>query len=123
MKLSIFVLRHSFRKYLCNRNFLEKYNAENLQDFAQTQLDFQFLLDNRYQNVNADGNPDLSLHRVLGCAKKCFDSQVLLDPFEEKFYLPTALVKLNDRQGRQGKIVCEKHEAFLFFCIVKSNPA
>ena len=86
MKLNICVLRHSFRKYLCNRNFLEKYNAENLQDFAQTQLDFQFLLDNRYQNVNADSNPDLSLHRVLGSAEKCFDTQVLLDPFEKYFY-------------------------------------
>ena len=40
MTLEFFVLRHIFRKYLCNRNFLEKYNAENLQDFAQTQLDF-----------------------------------------------------------------------------------
>jgi len=43
MRLVILVLQKSFRKYLCNRNFLEKYNAENLQDFAQTQLDFEFL--------------------------------------------------------------------------------
>ncbi len=93
MKLKKIVLRQVFRKYLCNRNFLEKYNAENLQDFAQTQLDFQFLLDNRYQNVNADSNPDLSLHRVLGRAEKCFDTQILFDPFEEDFYLPAAFVK------------------------------
>ena len=106
MKLNIFVLQDIFRKYLCNRNFLEKYNAENLQDFAQTQLDFQFLLDNRYQNVNADGNPDLSLHCVLGVAKKCFDSQVLLDPFEKDFYPPAALVKLSDYQSWQAKVVC-----------------
>jgi len=106
MKLEFFVLRHSFRKYLCDRNFLEKYNAENLQDFAQTQLDFQFLLDNRYQNVNADGNPDLSLHRVLGSAEKCFDTQVLLDPFEEDFYLPATLVKLSNSQSWQSKVVC-----------------
>ncbi len=74
MKLNIFVLRNVFRKYLCNRNFLEKYDAENLQDFAQTQIDLKFLLDNRHQNVNADGNPDLSLHCVLGSAEKCFDT-------------------------------------------------
>ena len=52
MKLDIFVLRHIFRKYLCNRNFLEKHNAEDLQDFAQTQLDFEFFLDNRNKDVN-----------------------------------------------------------------------
>ena len=105
MKLRIYVWQRIFRKYLCNRNFLEKYNAENLQDFAQTQLDLQFLLDNRYQNVNADGGPDLSFHRVLGSAKKCFDSHVLLDPFEKDFYLPSALVKLSNCQSRQSKIV------------------
>ena len=96
MKLKAFVLRKILRKYLCNKNFLEKCNAENLQDFAQTQLDFEFFLDNRYQNVNADSNPDLGLHSVLGIAKKCFDTQVLLDPFEEDFYLPATLVKPSD---------------------------
>jgi len=77
-KNGIFRFAKYFRKYntLCNRNFLEKYNAENLQDFAQTQLDFQFFLDYRHKNVNADGSPDLRLDRVLGCAEKCFDSQV-----------------------------------------------
>jgi hypothetical protein len=49
-------LRNSFRKYLCNRDFLEKYNAENLQDFAQTQFDFEFFLDDCDKNVNAQGD-------------------------------------------------------------------
>ena len=79
MTLEFFVLRHSFRKYLCNRDFLEKYNAENLQDFTQTQFDFEFFLDNRDQNVNADDNPDLSLHSVLGGAIKRLDTQVLIE--------------------------------------------
>ena len=106
MKLNIFVLRHSFRKYLCNRDFLEKYNAENLQDFAQTQFDFEFFLDNCNQNINADGNPDLSLHSVYAGAEKCLDSKVLFDPFEKDFYPPTAFVKLSNCQGWQSKIVC-----------------
>ena len=106
MKLKTFVLRQIFRKYLCNRDFLEKNNAENLQDFAQTQLDFEFFLDNRNQNVNADSNPDLSLHGVLAGAVKAFDSQVSLDPFEKDFYPPAALVKLSNSQCRQSKIVC-----------------
>ena len=105
MKLINFILQNIFRKYLRNRDFLEKYNAENLQDFAQTQLDFQFFLDNRYQNINADGNPDLSFHCIDTGAEKCLDSQVLLDPFEKGFYLPAALVKLSDSQSRQNKVV------------------
>ena len=92
MRPKILILQHVFFKYLLYRHLLEKHNAENLQDFAQTQFDFQLFLDNRHQDINADSNPDLSLHRVLGGAEKCFDSQVLLDPFEEDFYLPAALV-------------------------------
>ena len=98
MELTILIMRHSFCKYLCNRDFLEKYNAENLQDFAQTQLDFEFFLDNRCQNINDDSNPDLGFHSVDTGAEKCFDSQVLLDPFEKDFYPPTAPVELDDCQ-------------------------
>jgi hypothetical protein len=36
MKLRSSVLRKIFYKYLCNKDFIEKYNAENLQDFTQT---------------------------------------------------------------------------------------
>ena len=74
MKLNILILRHIFHKYLCNMDFLEKYNAENLQDFAQTQLDLEFFLDNGCQNVNTDGYPDLCFHSVDAGAEKSFDS-------------------------------------------------
>jgi hypothetical protein len=53
---------------------LEKHNAENLQDFAQTQLEFEFFLDNCHQHVNADGNPYLCFDGVLGSAEKGFDT-------------------------------------------------
>ena len=106
MKLAISILRKIFPKYLCNRNFLEKYNAENLQDFAQTQLDFEFFLDDCDQNVNADGYPDLSLYGIGTGAEERLDSQVLFDPFEKNFYPPAVLVKSSNCQGRQSKIVC-----------------
>ena len=106
MKLESSVLRNSFRKYLCDRNFLEKYDAENLQDFAQTQFDFEFFLDDCDKNVNADGYPDLSLYGVGTGSKKCLDSQILFDPFEENFYAPAALVEPNNCQSRQSKVVC-----------------
>jgi hypothetical protein len=86
-------------------DFLEKYNAENLQDFAQTQFDFEFFLDDCNQNVNAYGNPDLSLHSILGSPEECFDSQILFDPFEKDFYSPATFVKSSNCQGRQSKVV------------------
>ena len=59
-----------------------------MQDFAQTQPNFQLLLDNRHHNITADCNPDLGLHGVVTGAEKSFDSQVVLEPFENNFYLP-----------------------------------
>ena len=106
MKLTVSVLRNAFRKYFCNRDFLEKYNAENLQDFAQTQLDFEFFLDDCDQNINADGYPDLCLYGIGTGAEERLDSQVLFDPFEKEFYPPAVLVKLSNGQGRQSEIVC-----------------
>lgn len=80
-------------------NFLEKNDAENLQDFAQTQLDFEFFLKNRNKNVNAADNPDLSFYCVLSSAKECLDTMILYDPFEKDFNLPTAFVKLSNIHG------------------------
>ena len=39
--------------------------------------------DDGRQHVNGDGDPDLCFDRVLGGAVECFDSKMLLDPFEE----------------------------------------
>jgi hypothetical protein len=61
MKPKNLILRDTFHKYLFHRHLFENDNAENLQDFAQTQLDLEFFLDNCDQDINADGNPDLSL--------------------------------------------------------------
>ena len=36
---------------------------------------------------------------------------MLLDPFEEKFHLPTALVQLRDRQRTQDKVVGQEYQA------------
>ena len=65
MRLNIFVLQDIFRKYLCNRNFLKKSNAENLQDFVETAIEFEFLLDNGHEYINADSDPNLGFHGVF----------------------------------------------------------
>jgi hypothetical protein len=56
------------------------------------------LLDDCYQDIDADGDPDLRPHSVLGSAVETFDAQVLLDPLEEQLDLPSAPV-----QGANGQ--------------------
>src|SRR4030043_1229800 len=106
MKLVKFILRSIIHKYLSYRYLLEKYNAEDLQDFAKTLFEIEFFLDNGDQHVHADRDPYLGLDGVDGRAKKRLDTQILLDPFEEEFYLPAAFVKFGNDQCRQCKVVC-----------------
>jgi hypothetical protein len=105
------------REYLKNGGFLEKGEAQNLQNLVGAALEPEFFLDDGYQNVDADGNPDLRLHGILRSTVEGFDTQVLLDPFEEQFHLPAALVKFGDRQRVQDKVVGDKDQAFSRFGI------
>jgi hypothetical protein len=46
------------------------------------------------QHVHRDRDPDLRFDRVFGGAVKGFDSEILLDPFEEQLDLPSAAIQL-----------------------------
>jgi len=105
MKLFRAVLRHIVRKCLFYRHLLEKHNAENLQDFAKTSLDVEFFLDNGRQQIHADCYPYLGLDGVDAGAEKRLYAKILLDPFEEEFYLPAAFEQLRNRQRRQCEVV------------------
>ena len=69
----------------------------------------KLLSDNGDQHIGGHRAPDLRLHCVLAGAQKTLDAQMLLDPFEEQLDLPTVLVKGGDHQGRQGRVVGQKH--------------
>jgi len=92
-----------------------------LLDFAQTPGNVELLLYEGQQNVHADGNPDLGLHRIFGGAIEGLDSKVLFDPLEEQLDLPATLVDLGDGQGGEEKIVGKEHQAFVCGGIHKAN--
>jgi len=92
--------------------FLEEGETQDLQNVVEAPFELEFLFHDRHEDVDTDGNPDLCFHGVLGGAVEAFDTQVLLDPFEEEFYLPAALVQLGYGNGLQHEIVGEKDQPF-----------
>ena len=84
-----------------------------MQNFTQASLNVHFFFENCHEDINADGNPDLRLHRVFAGAKKSFDAQILFDPLEKQLDLPTALVELWDIQPRHIEIVGEEYQSFV----------
>jgi len=63
-----------------------------LQRTAQLGLEIQ----ERNQQIHAQGNPELSEHCVGRSTQKRLDLQVLLDPFEKLFDLPAFFVNICD---------------------------
>ncbi len=86
-------------------------------------VEVEFLFDDCHEDINTDGDPDLRLHRIGRCAVKRFDAKMLFDPFEEKFDLPPAFVKLRNGQRGQIEIVGEKDEPYSGIGIDIPNPA
>jgi hypothetical protein len=68
------------------------------------------LSDDGHQRIKGYGDPDLSFDRILGRAIEGLNSEMLLDPFEEQFDLPSGLVQQGDGQRRFAEVVCQEHE-------------
>jgi len=83
----------------------------------------QFLFNNGDQHISRDGAPDLRLHGVLAVTQKMFDAQMLLNPFEEQFNLPTAFVQCRNGRCWQPSIVRQEHQRLTGICIFETNPA
>lgn len=81
MGLGVFIIR--FCKCLSDIDFLEYSDTQKLQDCVEAGVESQTLLDNGCKDVDSDGNPELSLHRVGRCAIKHLDAEMLLYSFEE----------------------------------------
>ena len=68
----------------------------------------EFFLHNGDQHINRQCNPDLGQDRMFGGTVEGFDSQMLLEPAEEEFYLPAAVIQFGYGDCRYGEIVGKK---------------
>jgi hypothetical protein len=98
------------QKCLVYRGFLEKRDAQDLQDFVQREVHVPFFPYDGHQHIGANRNPDLRLHSVRRSPIKRLDSQMLLDPTEEQFDLPATSINVRDRQRWQVEIVAQEDE-------------
>jgi hypothetical protein len=79
--------------------------------------------DNGHQHVNGDGSPDLNLDGILGGSIERFDTKMLLDPFEEEFDLPAALIELRDGRRWECEVVGQEDQPFVLGNIEIANTS
>ena len=75
------------------------------------------------QHVDLNGDPDLGFHRILGGSVEGLDAKMLLDPLEEKFYLPATSVEFCDGLCGQREIVAKKRQTFLSLSVEVSDAS
>ena len=64
-------------------------------------IELKLLLDDGDGHIGRHGAPNLRLYRVLARAEEFLDVQMLLDPLEKQFDLPTTFVKCGDGERRR----------------------
>ncbi len=67
--------------HLLQRDFLNHFDLHKLQKVAQRNAHVEFFMSDQSDQVGANVNPDLRLHRVERVANDVLDHQVLLEPF------------------------------------------
>lgn len=75
------------------------------------------------QKINADSGPYLCFDGIGRCSVKGFDSQMLLDPPEKEFHLPSLLVNIGDSLCGNSKDIGQIDVTFVLFQVHVRHPA
>lgn len=78
---------------------------------------------NYHDQIGTDCRPDLCFDGIDALPIERFDSQVLLDPFEEQFDLPAAFIILGNLAGVAIGDVGQQDNILMMFLINQSDPS
>ena len=79
--------------------------AQDAHDLEHGSVQMQVVLDDGDEAIRDNGNMDLYSYGILGVAPEPFDTQMLLDPFEEQLHLPAVAVKQPGILGLEIEVV------------------
>ena len=79
--------------------------AQDAHDLEHGSVQMQVVLNDGDEAIRDNGNMDLYSYGILGVAPEPFDTQMLLDPFEEQLHLPAVAVKQPDILGLEIEVV------------------
>ena len=109
-------------KKVSDWSLVRQHSAYNSQNIESRSVEFAVVLNNGYQAVCDNCNIDLYSHRILGIAPKGRYPEMLFNPSEEQFHLPSLLVQQGYITGLEHKIVCQEGKCPLQFRSVVNYP-
>ena len=95
---------------MIERHFFEEGDAKYLQNCVEIQLQMEAFSDDGNKDIGGNGDPDLGFYRIDGSTVEGLDAEMLFDPLEEQFDLPSAFVECGNGQRGKDEIVGQKNE-------------
>ena len=111
------------KEELFNRVFGKQRAAKDAHNLHDWSVELVVVLNDSHEAVCDDGHMYLDAYRILGLAPKGLDFEMLLDPFEKEFDLPSISVQKRDIFGRQVEVVGVVGKCALKFGSVVDNPS
>ncbi len=84
--------------------------AKDTHDLNDMSIQFEVVFNNCDEAVCDDGDTDLYSNSILGFSPNGFDAEMLLNPFEKQFNLPSVAERARQRcrrgghQGNEGRV-------------------
>ena len=79
--------------------------SQDAHDLEHRPVQLEVVFNECDETVRDNGDVDLYPHSILGVTPEPLDAQMLLDPFEKQFHLPTIAVKQRDIFGLEIEVV------------------
>lgn len=103
--------------------FGEQRAAEDAHDFHDRAIEFKVVFNDSDEAIGDDGHMNLYADGILRFTPECLDSEVLFDPFEEEFHLPSVSIQKCDVFGRKVEVVGVVGKCPLQFGRIVDNPS
>ena len=102
---------------------VSEWHAEDLQHLIGASLQAHIMLHDSNETVGTYGRINLYSDSVLGSTPEFLDFEMLLEPLEEKLYLPTVLIEVCNLMGCQFRGVGQEHKLTALLLIIESHQS
>ena len=114
------IFEYSFVKEISQMRCVSEWHAEDLQYLIGASLQAHIMLHDSNETVGTDGRINLYSDSVLGSTPEFLDFEMLLEPLEEKLYLPTVLIEVCNLMGCQFRGIGQEHKLTALLLIIES---